>query len=249
MPLNCPLANVLSVVPDVMDKLPPDSWSALSGCNKELQQLIHSRTKTVFIDHADDITSMINTEWPKLSLIILCYPNTLKQYSWPSEAKIQLLLGVRLLTAPTTPGSNSLHATALVVSSKSQHGPQQVAPADDGGDMPLARYLQSPQWHGLQQLYALNNSFGARGIAQLTGIEHQLAKLDLSSTNVTMSARDMQELVNGTWVSLIYLDLSQSRLTYSTIAPLADSYWPALQVCPTSHTLPMKPAQQCWCYL
>lgn len=160
MPLNCPLANVLSVVPDVMDKLPPDAWSALSGCNEVLQQLVHSRTKTVFIDHADDIKSMINTEWPKLSLIILCCPNPLKQYSWPSEAKIQLLLAVPLLTAPTTAGSKSLDAIALVVSLKSQHGPQQVAPADDGGDMPLARYLQSPQWHGLQLLFALTNFWG-----------------------------------------------------------------------------------------
>ena len=47
---GCPLADVLGVVPDVMDMLPPDSWSALSGCNKALRQLVHSRTSTIFVN-------------------------------------------------------------------------------------------------------------------------------------------------------------------------------------------------------
>lgn len=133
----CPLASMLGVVPDIMEMPPPGSWSAVSGCNKELRQLVHSKTKTIFIDCASDIDSVIRSEWPKLSLIILC-GLTLDSCAWLPDAGVQLLLAVHLserLLGHAHPCSRTtpLDATALIVRSKSQHGLQRSA-CDDNDD-------------------------------------------------------------------------------------------------------------------
>ena len=87
----------------------------------------------------------------------------------------------------------------------------------------------------------LGNAFGAKGIAQLTAIQRQLTQLDLSG--VALSAKDMQQLVNGSWTSLKFLHLVQCGLNGSSIAPLAHSYWPALQVSIILMFLPVQTAR------
>ena len=166
-------------------------------------------------------------EWPELSLIIICTAYVDAVPFWPPEASMQLLLAVQL-SADTRSTSRryTQDATALVVSSKLQRIPCQLDSVVVN-DVPLARYLQNPQWRVLRRVRLLSNHSGAAGKAQLTAIQPQP---NYRSLHGSTSSAPMQHYVQSSWSALTNLSLNGCLLSCSAVAPFAGSSWPALQV-------------------
>ena len=66
---RCRLADVLSEAPLLLSMLSSHDVTALAGCSKQSQHLIHSPVHTVIINNMLDIRAVLTGCWPQLAVV------------------------------------------------------------------------------------------------------------------------------------------------------------------------------------
>ena len=63
------LAELLQAAPAVLAAISPRDWTAISGCNRQLRQFIHSSVQTVTVNTQQDVSAVLKGSWLQLALI------------------------------------------------------------------------------------------------------------------------------------------------------------------------------------
>lgn len=234
------LYDIVYEVPRLLSILPPESWSALSGCSRQLRHHIHSMTSTILITDAADLPSVYKGHWPQLDLIVLCEQRLTPDLQNLQHPRLLAALGLNNIVFDGKPGSVLL--LVKQVSSQAQHSSfqrlhqtefadiQALIPKHSRLNTDSILQLSKPDWCKLTHLHVSGNRLQASAVACLAkGSWPELRHLDVSNCDLDTAA--MAELVKGKWPKLDELRLSANPL----LGPVAMSLlftadWPEVSI-------------------
>ena len=210
------LPSIIQAAPALLGILSPKSWAALSNCSRQLRAQIHSTTRIVTLDDIAELSTVMDGDWPLLSVIVL--RNTSMTTMLPQQQP-------RFLAALESFDFMEVSNTLLLI--KRRPGQDQFSTQSQHLTRALL-HLRQPEYTALTRLYLNDSSLSADGIALLaTSNLPELHLLDLGNNSLT--AGGVACLVKGAWAKLHYLHLEQCNLDTAAMAHLVQGKWPELE--------------------
>lgn len=222
-PLPCVLADVIREAPRLLEFLPSDAWSALSTSSRLLRHLIHSHTKTAFVDSPDDVKLLFQGTWPQLSTVIVREAQAASEVEHQPVGKMQLLAACQL-------GDMAVgYAATVVLLVRPKARQQQFWPARHRRmSISSLSFLQQPKWHQLQHLALDHINLSPQGLAQLVSVSWpEMRRLYLRRSK--LGSAGMAQLAQGRWPQLQTLAIAHTGLDAAAVAHLMTGSWPLLK--------------------
>ena len=219
------LADVVREAPRLLDFLPADAWSALSGTNRQLRQLVHSYTKSVHLDSKYRLDDLCKGDWPQLEMVLIPKRHWYSTLDWKPDSTIQLIAALGFAKKHWYEDDDD--TLTLVVRARPKQQSKWPVVQLNLPPTVLSR-LYRPQWTQTQHLELSNSQLSASGIAQLTALPWpNLRTLSVNDNN--LGSPEIAHLAQGSWPQLKELDLSKNQLDAAATAQLALGAWPLLE--------------------
>ena len=226
----CTLADILHEAPRLLDFLPAECRSALLACSRQWRQLIHCTTRTVTINHTQDMLQLCKLAFPQLALVLvpdydgdldplLADLSCLQQQS--TLGRMQLLAGLSLSNQ-----QNDCFSTVALIVKPATAVPQPQTLSQAMMPVTTMSYLQS--WTRLKDLMLRQCNLDVDSIAQLTVIDWpELRLLDVAENQLGRAG--VAQLAKGAWPKLEMLVLDKNNLDGAALASVVQGAWPHLQ--------------------
>lgn len=244
---------MLCEAPALLAKLHSQDWAGLSGCSRQLRDVIHSSVKAITVRTEVDVTAVLNGNWSKLSLV-----KTQPSSHTGHESRLDRPQGsnfgvvaffhascVRQDSAPLL-RFHSSDTTAYIVKATAQqsqlHHHSQLHQI-------FAAAFSNFQNAGRGQTHSLRISISCHAdqlIEHLTLYDwSNMRHLNLSYNQLGSAA--VEHLARGSWPQLKQLDLSKNQLDKAAMTALLRGGWPSLVdsvLCAEQH-VNSSPIKQC----
>ena len=213
------LYDLMYEVPWLLGILPPESWSAVSGCSRQLRHHIHSMTSTIIVTGAADLPSIYQGHWPQLGSIVLCNRQLRPHLHSLQDPRLLAAIGLNSIKFNCKPGS------VLLLVNQSSMQPHQ--PVSSQAQHSAFQRLHQSEFANIQALILKHSRLNTDGIVQLSKPDWSaLQHLDVSDNRLRGSA--VACLAKGSWPELRHLDVSKCDLDTAAIAELVKGKWPKL---------------------
>ena len=210
------LADAMYEVPHLAQLLFSDSAAPLAGCSRQLRRLIHNFTQQVTLTREYDISQLVKSDWPQLSVVIWC-DTCGCQLEWPDNAKSKLAGSLTFAQGDSFSTAFIVRPTDGQSQMQMQHSPLTTA----------MHVLARPNWQNTDFLTVTGHQFDADSVAQLSS----LGWLRLSELCILVDKLDTATascLITGSWPVLQVLQLETDKRDINAIRILTDHQWPSL---------------------
>ena len=189
-PMSPTLYDIVYEVPKLLSILPPESWSALSGCSRPLRRHIHSMTSTILVTDAADLPSVYKGHWPQLDLTVLSEQGLTPDLQNLQHPRLLAALGLNNIEFGGKPGS-----VLLLVNQSSTQQHQQVS---SQAQHSAFQRLHQTEFAGIQALILKHSRLNTDSILQLSKPDWcKLTHLHVSGNRLQASA--VACLAEGSW--------------------------------------------------
>ena len=207
------LANAMYEVPHLAQQLFSDSAAPLAGCSRQLRRLIHSSTQQVTLSSEHEISQVVKSNWPQLS-VVMCNMCSSK---WPEDGKLKLVGSFQLSQEGKVSTAFIVRPTEGQSQTHMQHSPLTTA----------MHLLASPHGKDSATLFVTGYHFDAASVAQLTSLGwSRLSELSILVDKLDTATASC--IITGSWPVLHFLHLGTDRWDFAATRILTDHQWPSL---------------------
>ena len=233
------LADLIRVVPGVLDNLCPDSLASLLATSSAHRAQVHGHVRHIVIFDDQDVPPLISASWPRLVDWKLSNSSSLYRRPDPSlssrthrldsAAMATLLKGnFEQLQTLSIRLSTSNGVTTMAVSSHKRWRSFLKFELDVGLAAAAIESLTATNWPLLKKLDLSSNKLGTRAISTLVAIPcPNLQELNLFRTSLDATA--VAQLGQGKWPKLRHLNLAGSEVNAESLKQLTQASWPSLE--------------------
>ena len=210
------LADAMYEVPLLAQLLFSDSAAPLAACSRQLRRLIHNFTQQVTLTSEYDISQLVKSDWPQLSVVIWCDTCSC-QLEWPDNAKSKLAGSLTFAQGDNFSTVFIVRPTDGQSQAHMQHSPLTTA----------MHVLARPNWQNTDFLTVTGYQFDADSVAQLSSLGwSRLSELCILVDKLDTATASC--LIKGSWPVLQILQLETDCRDINAIRILTDHQWLSL---------------------